>query len=63
MLNDKAMPLHAAVANVWGSNPNPLMGAPDEDPEERKKKLMAAVGGTPSQYGDVTSPALLGLFK
>ena len=63
MLNDKNIPLAAAVSSVWGGA-GIAGAAPDDDPLERRKKLMAAVGGAPDQYGDrVISDAVLSLFK
>lgn len=76
-LSKSNIPLAAAVANTFGAGGVSGMGVPGQvagaadlqqmaavDPNERKKKLMAAVGGPPDQTGDRSiSDAVLSLFK
>jgi hypothetical protein len=64
VLSDKNIPLSTAVSSLWGQTTGMGQPAQEEDPVERRKKIMAAVGGAPAQYGDRTiSDAVLSLFQ
>jgi hypothetical protein len=62
-------PLTSVVAGVFGGNASANLGLaggnPDDDPQERRKKIMAAVGGTPDNLASdrLITPEVLALFK